>query len=129
MGVFPVKSGDPYKFTLSWQKDTEEQILAGEFLTKLGNKKSKFIIQLICDYISAHPEIIDTKETLKFIIKSTSLGEMMTETIKSMIQTELADKMVSEQAFENSAMINKPDSDINTSLDDMFGNLEIWNNP
>ena len=123
-----MKSGEPYKFTLSWQKDTEEQILAGEFLSKLGNKKSKFIVQLICDYITDHPETVNPKETLKFIINSTSLGEKITEVIKSIIQTELAGKTVLHDSTDNFEMA-LPDLDINTGIDDMFGNLEMWNNP
>ena len=122
-----MKPGDTYKFTLSWQKDTEEQILAGEFLGKLGNKKSKFIVQLICDYITAHPEAVNPKETLQFIIKSTALGDTMTEVIKSMIQTELAGKMVLQQTPDNSGS-GQSDADIDTNIDDMFGNLDIWNN-
>lgn len=121
-----MRSGDPYKFTLSWQKDTEERILVGEFLRKLGNKKSKFIIQLICDYMTAHPEAVNPKETLQFIIKSTSLGETMIEMIKSMIQTELAGKTVLEQSFENSTM-DQAESNIDVVIDDMFENLEMWN--
>ena len=121
-----MKSGDVYKFTLSWPMDTEEQILAGEFLSKLNNKKSKFIIQLICDYISANPDLINPKETLKFIVNSTSIGETMTEMIKSIIKTELAGKMVLQQPSDNS---NIEQPDVGTDIDDMFENLEIWNNP
>ena len=123
-----MKPGDTYKFTLSWQKDTEEQILAGEFIGKLGNKKSKFIVQLICDYITAHPEVVNPKETLQFIINSTALGDTMTEVIKSMIQTELAGKMVLQQPPDNSGS-DQSDAGIDTNIDDMFGNLDIWNNP
>jgi hypothetical protein len=122
-----MKSGDTYKFTLSWPMVTEEQILAGEFIGKLGNKKSKFIVQLICDYITAHPETINPKETLKIIIESTSVGETMKEMIKSVIQTELADKMVLQQSTDN-AIIEQADAEIDTGIDDMFENLDMWNN-
>ena len=123
-----MKPGDAYKFTLSWQKDTEEQILAGEFLGKLGNKKSKFIVQLICDYITAYPEAVNPKETLQFIIKSTALGDTMTEMIKSMIQTELAGKMVLQPPLDISDS-GQSDADIDTDIEDMFDNLDMWNNP
>jgi len=120
-----MKSGDAYKFTLSWPMDTEEQILAGEYLGKLGNKKSKFIIQLICDYISATPEAINSEETLKFILNSTPIKETMTEMIKSIIKTELAGKMVLQQSSDNS---NIEQLNVDIDIDDMFENLEIWNN-
>ena len=122
-----MKSGGTYKFTLQWQKDTEEQVLAGEFLEKLGYKKSKFIIQLICDYIAENPEAINPKETLKFIIASTSLGETTKEMIKSMIQAELAGKMVLQQESGNSET-KQPDPEIDKDINDMFVNLDMWNN-
>ena len=122
-----MKSGDTYKFTLSWQKDTEENILAGEFISRLGNKKSKFIVQLICDYIAAHPEAVNPKETLKFIINSTSLGDTMTELIKSMIQTELAGKTIA-QPSPGDYVPEQAEPDIDKSIDDMFGNLNMWDN-
>ena len=122
-----MKSGDTYRFTLSWPMDTEERILAGEFLEKLENKKSKFVVQLICDYITANPEIINPKETLKFIINSTPLGDMLTEKIHSIIQTELAGKITIQQSPDNSDS-KQTVSNNDESINDMFGNLDIWNN-
>ena len=122
-----MKSGDTYRFTLAWPMDTEERILAGELLEKLGNKKSKFVVQLICDYITAHPEIINPKETLKFIINSTPLSDMLTEKIQSMIQTELAGKITIQQ-FPNTSDLEQTVPNTDESINDMFGNLDMWNN-
>jgi hypothetical protein len=107
--------------------DTEEQIIAGEFLSKLGNKKSKVVVQLICDYLTAHPEAKNPKETLKFIINSTSLGDKITDIVKSIIQTELADKMFTPPLPDSSgAEQTVPAAD--ESIDDMLSNLDLWNN-
>ena len=122
-----MKSGDTYRFTLSWPMDTEERILAGELLEKLGNKKSKFVVQLICDYITAHPEIINPKETIKFIINSTPLGDMLTEKIQSIIKTEFAGKITLQQFSDNSDS-EQTASSADESINDMFENLDIWNN-
>ena len=122
-----MKSGDTYRFSLSWPMDTEEQVLAGEFLSKLGNKKSRFIVQLICDYIEAHPEAINPKETIKFIISSTSIGEKLTDMIKSLIQSELAGKTTTQQLSVDSDP-RQPAQDTGTDIDDMLDNLEIWSN-
>ena len=122
-----MKSGGIYRFCLSWPMETEEQIIAGEFLSKLGNKKSKVIIQLICDYLTAHPEAINPKETLKFIINSTSLGDKLTDIVKSIIQSELADKMFTQPPPDNSDTKNTTTL-VDDSIDDMLGNLDLWNN-
>ena len=120
-----MKSGDTYRFSLSWSMDTEERILAGEFLTKLENKKSRFIIQLICDYIEAHPEALNPKETIKFIVNSTSIGDKLTEMIKSMIQSELAGKTITHHSGVPGLEQKPPD--IEADIDDMLDNLDIWN--
>jgi hypothetical protein len=126
-----MKSSDTYKFTLSWQKDTEEQILAGEFLGKLGNKKSKFIVQLICDYIAAHPEAVSPNETLRFIVNSTLAGDKLTEMIRSMIQSELAGKELPSKAVQQSPGVSDEEQaavQTGADIDNMFDNLDMWNN-
>lgn len=120
-----MKSGDTYRFSLSWPMETEEQILAGEFLSKLGNKKSRFIVGIVSDYLSAHPEAMDPKETIQFIVNSTSLGERMVEMIKSIIQTELAGKVIKQEP--NAPGTESETPDIDESVGAMFGNLDAWN--
>ena len=121
-----MKSGDTYRFCLSWPMDTEERILAGEFLSKLGNKKSRFIIQLICDYIEAHPEAVNPKETIRFIVNSTSVGDKLADMIKSMIQSELAGKIAVQPPSADAGPEQKA-SCITADIDDMLENLDIWN--
>ena len=130
-----MKTGDAYRFTLSWQKDTEERSIAGEFLEKLGNKKSKFIVQLICDYIAAHPEAVNSKETINFIVNSTPLSDILTEKIQLMIKNELAGKVTLQPPLDNSnseavapEANEKVKSNSDESIDGMFGNLDMWNN-
>lgn len=119
-----MKSGDAYKFTLSWPMDTEERILAGEFLRKLGNKKSRLIVELICDYIKAHPEAVDPKETIKVILNSPSVGETLNDMIRSIIQSEFAGKFISRQQDET--VQEKIPAQADESISDMLENLDIW---
>ena len=120
-----MKSGDAYRFSLSWPMATEEQILAGEFLSKLGNKKSRFIIQLVCEYLRLHPEALDPGETIRFVVNSTSLGDRMVEMIKTLIQTELAGKIVQQVPDDPGAMVQEPV--IDKGIGAMFDNLDAWN--
>jgi len=39
---------------LQFPANTEDQILVGEMLEKLGSKKSKFIVGVVSEYIKAH---------------------------------------------------------------------------
>jgi len=71
-----VKSDGKYRFSLLWGSDTKEQIRAGELLEKLGNKKSKFLVAVLNEYIEAHPEVLNAD--CKFEI-STAYNQSRTE--------------------------------------------------
>lgn len=120
-----MKSGDAYRFCLHWPMDTEERILAGEFLNKLGNKKSRFIVQLISEYLNAHPETLDPKETIKLIFNNPTVGGHLTEIIRSIIQTELDGRSLSLQTPDNPDTEQK-DTSVDENIGAMFENLDMW---
>ena len=124
-----MKSGDIYRFTLAWPMDTEERILAGEFLGKLGNKKSRFIVHLIYEYLTAHPEAVNPKETIQLVVNAPSVGDMLTEKIRSIIQTELAGKTALQQSGEPDSEKIDSDADADGGIEDMLDNLDMWNIP
>lgn len=122
-----MKSGDTYRFSLSWSMETEEQILAGEFIEKLGNRKSKFIIQLVCEYLNAHPEVMNPKETIQFIINSTSLGERLTDMVRSIIKSELGGNIAIIEPTVNNSDNEQPSSfNADENIDAMLDNIDVW---
>lgn len=122
-----MKSGDTYRFSLSWPMETEEQILAGEFIEKLGNRKSKFIIQLVCEYLNAHPEVMNPKETIQFIINSTSLGERLTDMVRSIIKSELGGNIAIIEPTVNNSDNEQPSSfNADENIDAMLDNIDVW---
>ena len=121
-----MKSGDTYRFSLSWPMDFEERILAGEFLSKLGNRKSRFIIRLVCEYLNEHPEALDAKETIKVIVSSASGNGALIDTIRSLIQAELAGITQIQKTPEGADTAENEDS-LTEDIGDMFGNLSAWN--
>ncbi len=120
-----MKSGDTYRFSLSWPMDSEERILAGEFLSKLGNRKSRFIIRLVCEYLNEHPEALDAKETIKVIVSSASGNGVLIDTIRSLIQAELAGITLIQNTPEGADTAENEDS-LTEDIGDMFGNLSAW---
>lgn len=52
-----MKKEGKYRFTLQFRADTEEQIQAGEFLERLGNKKSAVVVAALNEYLASRPEI------------------------------------------------------------------------
>ena len=125
-----MKSNNYYRFSLGWGIDTEEQILVGELLNKLGNKKSRFIIQLVADYIQNNPDVIDKDSTIKFVVNSNS--KQLEDIIKELIKAEIAGgrlpaphKPEIKQNNDNNEINIASDTD-NSGIADMLANLDIW---
>ena len=45
-----------YRFSLQFAAETEEQIRAGEFLERMGNRKSAIVVNAISHYLDANPD-------------------------------------------------------------------------
>lgn len=52
-----MKKDDKYRYSLQFGSESEEEIRAGEFLEKLGNKKSAVVVAAINAYLDSHPEL------------------------------------------------------------------------
>ena len=120
-----MKSGDAFRFSLHWAADSEDRILAGEFLEKLGNRKSRFIIQLVCEYLATNPEVIDPKETIQLVFSSPAGGHLA-EIVRSIVRAELACKAYATQILKYAEICDEAPSD-ELDIDRMFDNLDIWN--
>ena len=51
-----MKKNGKYRFSLQFGMESKEDVTAGELLERLGNKKSKFVVAALNEYISRHPE-------------------------------------------------------------------------
>ena len=52
-----MKRDGKYLFSLQFGSDSEKQVRAGEFLERLGKKKSIVVVEALNDYLLAHPEL------------------------------------------------------------------------
>ena len=50
-----MRTQNGYRFTLQFPDDTELQRQVGEFLERLGSRKSRFIVMALGEYFAAHP--------------------------------------------------------------------------
>ena len=122
-----MKTGKTYRFSLQWAGDSEEQVMAGEYLELLGNKKSRLIIRLVCEYLSANPDTLNPKEAVQFILSSPSSG-FLTEIVRSIIKTEFSAGTFTKAAIEG-LLVNETGNEDESSIGTMFDNLDIWNSP
>lgn len=76
-----MKKNGKYRFSLQFGMDSDEEILAGELLERLGNKKSKVIIAAINEYVANHPDMENnrsnvTPQTIPMSLLETKIKEV-----------------------------------------------------
>ena len=51
-----MKKNGKYRFTLQFPNESEVQKTVGDFLERMGNRKSALIVQALWEYLQNHPE-------------------------------------------------------------------------
>jgi len=74
-----------YKITLQFPAKTLEQRQAGEFLERLGSKKSRVVVQALTDYLQKHPDLLENGGT----IHVDAVAGLSREEVRDIIREEL----------------------------------------
>lgn len=89
-----MRSGNTYRFSLQFGADTESRIRAGEFMERLGNKKSAVVVTALNEYLEKHPEL--ENESLRITIEERN--QMRRSQLEEVIR-----RIVSEQLSANAS--------------------------
>jgi len=124
-----LRRDDKYRFSLGWGSDTAEKIAVGDFLEKLKNRKSDFIVQAVWEYIRNHPEVMAENAKIVITIQSTPTDEQTIARIQSMIDASVERlkeriKLQIEQEQQNGQEVF--DGPNEQDLDNMLDNLLIF---
>lgn len=124
-----MRRDDKYRFSLGWGRDTAEKIAVGDFLEKLKNRKSDFIVQAVWEYIRNHPEVMAENDKIVITIQSTPTDEQTIARIQSMIDASVERlkeriKLQIEQEQQNGQEVF--DGPNEQDLDNMLDNLLIF---
>jgi len=124
-----LRRDDKYRFSLGWGRDTAEKIALGDFLEKLKNRKSDFIVQAVWEYIRNHPEVMAENAKIVITIQSTPTDEQTIARIQSMIDASVERlkeriKLQIEQEQQNGQEVF--DGPNEQDLDNMLDNLLIF---
>lgn len=85
-----MKKEGRYRFSLQFSSESEEQKRVGDFLEKLGNRKSYVIVAALNEYLDAHPELhtdgckIEVKVTTEYTQKK------IEQIVQSIVEERLA---------------------------------------
>lgn len=121
-----MRKGDKYRFSLQWTADTQEGIAAGEFLNRLGNKKSDIVVMAVWAYLQAHPELASTAEikiTTQTIFAKDQMQKELTRIVDTYMKKHLHEVLKSppiEQQEHEDILISEDD------LNNMLDNLSVF---
>ena len=124
-----MRRDDKYRFSLGWGRDTAEKIAVGDFLEKLKNRKSDFIVQAVWEYIRNHPEVMAENAKIVITIQSTPTDEQTIARIQSMIDASverLKERIMLQIEQEQQNGQEVFDGTNEQDLDNMLDNLLIF---
>ena len=89
-----------YRFSLGFGNGTEKERRVGEFLERLGNRKSSLIVDVLSEYIDKHPELENSQGKIEIKI-TTSPSAHSKEEIEQMVRGLIAEAISSMQMNGN----------------------------
>lgn len=89
-----------YRFSLGFGNGTEKERRVGEFLERLGNRKSSLIVDVLSEYIDKHPELENSQGKIEIKI-TTSPSAHSKEEIEQMVRGLVAEAISSMQMNGN----------------------------
>jgi hypothetical protein len=118
-----MKTYDNYRFSLQWGTETEEKVMAGDFLESLGNRKSSLVVKAVNEYLAAHPEVLVPERKSKTVLHP---GYTQPQ-VEKMIAAALEKKQSGSDATQKPVDMhpNEPSADAE-DVDEMLKNLDVF---
>ena len=120
-----MKKDGRYRFSLQFDTATDERKIVGEFLEKLGNKKSAFIVSAVAEYLRSHPEISIGQADIRIRMEPGVNRKELEEIIRSIIN----EKYKSPDNYETQQNKEMPRIANDDDLQEMLNNLDIFDMP
>jgi len=109
-----MRTENGYRFTLQFSDTTAYQRRIGEFLERLGSKKSRFIVMALNDYLSEHPEKLTPGGKLH-----PNTSSFSREDLKDIVREVLAERGMMIQLPGDAQPAVPSEANINTMLESM----------
>ena len=116
-----IKDGK-YRYTLQFGMDTEEERQAGNFLERLGNRKSPVIVAAINELLQNHPELCEDNSKVQFTISGID-PRMLEAKIRQIVEEHLRSGSLPAQAEAVSADTTQQ---VSNDILDMLSDLDCF---
>lgn len=115
-----MKKENVYRFSLQFAADTEPRIRAGEFLERLGNKKSAVVVEALNDYLQKHPELQTETVQIQIAVQADLRRQRLETLIRDIVAEQLSRSVA--------AGTSEPDTSIafEADISQMLSNLELF---
>ena len=118
-----MKKDGKYRFSLQFSAESKDQINVGEFLERLGNRKSTVIVAALKEYLANHPEINSPEAHIKVQIEASITRQSVENLIRSML-----DERLKAMALEapNGIIPSDRQDVLEQDITAMLGNLDMF---
>lgn len=117
-----MKKGGVYRYSLQFDDKTLVNRQVGEFLERMGNRKSKVIVAAVLDFMRAHPEFLSIKTKVDIHLTALAPDTDLRTLVEDLISEKLANVsfQVSAPAQELEQTEEMPDDeDVSSMLDNL----------
>lgn len=112
-----------YRFSLQFAADTEEQVRAGEFLERMGNRKSAIIVDALCRFLEENPKLESFDTKVKIQVNSPVKRQEIEAMIRSIIDEKLSESSFSAATGTSSANVRDA---LEEDISSMLSNLSMF---
>lgn len=118
-----MKKDGKYRFSLQFAAVTEEQIQVGDFLERLGNRKSAVIVDALAEYLASHPEFLDPAASVTICVENNLSRSALESLVRSIIG-----ECLSSMTLEPSVKERMPEvqESLEQDITEMLGNLDMF---
>ena len=124
-----VKTDGKYRFSIQFAADSEEKQRVGEFLEKLGNKKSVIIVSALNQYLIDHQELCErTLPPVRIEVASYLTDQRLEQIVEKILTKRLVGNILKtsdgDEKLVPETMIIK--NDMERDVEAMLNNLDVF---
>lgn len=117
-----MKKNGKYRFSLQFSAVSDEQIQVGEFLERLGNRKSAVVVAALTEYLTSHPELAESNHVIVQIA-----GTVSQQNMKAMIQSLIAEALAEMPSVHPSQKtVPELQETLEEDVIELLGNLNMF---
>lgn len=118
-----MKKDGKYRFSLQFAAVSERQIQVGDFLERLGNRKSAIVVDALAEYLVSHPELTNASTTVTVRMEQSLPRSAVEKLIRSLLNEYISSIPVL-GSIQNA--VPEIQASLEQDVAEMLGNLDMF---